>query len=275
LKEQGRELQDFQKYRAGELVVINQHGDIYKLTRSNTGDDAKARAEHLKDVDRAALLSVTTAQGAMQQFRQEQREEKEATRADYRPEEPPKELTGTAAKILLAHSRSDSARSFAAALAEKGIAVAITTKEDAEKSRTAAAAAQEKGSYAPVYRVGEIVAVTDRATVYRLNESTTGSKFADMQRYLRNGLDTSTLRSIEAARQMMHDRAAERGGRGLSNISRPGIHEQEILDRAERRTMTNETAASTRETQRMVLDRAERRTMENERAQGPRNTRDS
>jgi hypothetical protein len=211
----------------------------------------------------------------MQQFRQDQREEKEATRADYRPEEPPEQLTGTAAKILLAHYRSDSARSFAAALAEKGIAVAITTKEDAEKSRTAAAAAFMKGSYAPVYREGEIVAVNDLATVYRLNESTTGSKFADMQRYLRNGLDTSTLRSIEAAKQMMHDRAAERGGRGLSNISGLGIHEQEILDRAERRTMTNETAASTRETQRAVLDRATRRTMENERAAGPRDTRDS
>ena len=197
----------------------------------------------------------------------------EATR-DHRPEAAPEELKGTTAAIWLAHHSSDSARSFAVALAEKGIAVAITTKEDAEKSRTAAAAAQEKGSYAPVYRVGEIVAVTDRATVYRLNESTTGSKFADMQRYMRT-LDTSQLRGIEAAKQMMHDRAAERGGRGLSNISGPGIHEQEVLDRAERRTMENERAARTRETQRMVLDRATRRTMENERAAGPRNTRDS
>ena len=191
------------------------------------------------------------------------------------PPAPPAQLGRTAGEIRLAHSRSDSAPSFAAALAEKGIAIAITTKEDAEKSRIAAAAAQEKGSYAPVYREGEIVAVNDLATVYRLNESTTGSKFADMQRYLRNGLDTSTLRSIEATREMMHDRAAERGGRGLANISAPGIHEQEILDRAERMTMTNERAASTRERQRLVLDRAERRTMENERAQGPRNTRDS
>ena len=151
----------------------------------------------------------------------------------------------------------------------------MTTKEDAERSQSAAAAAFMKGSYAPVYREGEIVAVNDLGTVYRLNESTTGSKFADMQRYLRNGLDTSTLRSIEATKEMMHDRAAERGGRGLLNISGPGIHEQEILDRAERMTMANETAASTRERQRLVLDRAERRTMENERAQGPRNTRDS
>ena len=83
--------------------------------------------------------------------------------------------------------------------------------------------------------------------MYRLNERTTGSKFADMQRYLRNGLDTSTLQGIEATREMMHDHAAERGGRGLANIFTPGIHEQEILDRAERLTMANETAARTRE----------------------------
>jgi hypothetical protein len=276
-QEQERELKDYKKYRAGELVVINQHGDIYKLTRSNTGDDAKERAEHLKDIDRAPLLSITAAQAAMQQFRQEQREETEATRQHYyRPEEPPKELTGTAAKILLAHYRSDNAQSFVAALAEKGIAVAITTEEDAERSQSAAAAAFTKGSYAPVYREGEIVAINDRATVYRLNESTTGSKFADMQRYLRT-LDTSELRSIEATKQMMYDRAAERGGRGLSNTSGLGVHEQEILDRAERRTKENERAAATREgvQHRTVLDREARRTMENERAQGPRNTRDS
>ena len=276
MKEQERELQDYQKYRTGELVVVNQHGDVYKLTRSNTGDDAKARAEHLKDIDRAALLSVTAAQSAMQQFRQDRREEKEATRADYyRPEEPPEQLTGAAAKILLAHYRSDSARSFAAALAEKGIALAITTKEDAEQSQSAAAAAFMKGSYAPVYREGEILAVTDRATVYRLNERTTGSNFGDMQRYLRT-LDTSTLRGIAAIKQMMHDRAAERGGRGLSSISGHGNREQDILDRTERRTMENERAANThREIQHTVLDRATRRTMENERAQRPRNTRDS
>ena len=275
MKEQGRELQEYQKYRAGELAVVNQHGDVYKLTRSNTGDDPKATAARLKDIDRAALLNVSAAQGAMQQFRQDQREEKEQRKRDtYRPQEPPEELTGTAAKILLAHYRSDSARSFVAALSEKGIAVAITTKEDAERSQSAAAAAFMKGSYAPVYREGEIVAVTDRATVYRLNESTTGSKFADMQRYLRT-LDTSQLRGIEAAKQMMHDRAAERGGAGPSIFGqRGGNREQDILDRAERRTMQNERAASTRETQHTVLDRATRRTMENERAQGPRNTRD-
>jgi len=258
-----------------------------------TLDQAKERYQDRKlaglEADRATVADEIKWHEALEQaaIAKEEKErrfvepqpEGETRAGQQQPQPPPPApappLGRTAGEIRLAHSRSDSAPSFAAALAEKGIALAITTKEDAEKSRIAAAAAQEKGSYAPVYREGEIVAVNDRATVYRLNESTTGSKFADMQRYLRNGLDTSTLRSIEATKEMMYDRAAERGGRGFSNISRPGMHEQDILDRAERMTIANETAASTRERQRLVLDRAERRTMENERAQGPRNTRDS
>src|ERR1017187_8739879 len=47
------------------------------LPINNTGDGAKARAEHLKDIDRAALPSVTAAQGAMKQLQQHRREERQ------------------------------------------------------------------------------------------------------------------------------------------------------------------------------------------------------
>jgi len=77
-------------------------------------------------------------------------------------------------------------------------------------------------------------------------------------------------------------RAAERaergtGGGGISKIFGSAVsaaQDKTVLDRAERRTMANERAASTRELRHTVLDRATRRTMENERAAGPRNTRD-
>ena len=135
------------------------------------------------------------------------------TAYDHRPQDAPDHLRGTAAEIWLAYHRSDNAKAFAAALDEKGIALAVVTKDEAERSRTDAAEAKEKGSYAPVYRENEIVAVDDRAYVYRLNERTTGSAFGDMQRYLRT-LDRSTFQGIDGTRQMMHDRAAEREAAG-------------------------------------------------------------
>jgi hypothetical protein len=66
---------EYEKYHAGELVVVNQYGQVFQLTRHNTGHD---KDERLKDIDRAPLLSVTTAQGVMkdvQQHRQEERQQ--------------------------------------------------------------------------------------------------------------------------------------------------------------------------------------------------------
>jgi MobA/MobL family len=125
---------------------------------------------------------------------------------DRRPTAAPER--GTAAeKIWLAFHRSDNAKAFAAALNQSGLVLAEVTKEEAERSRLDAAEAKDKGLFAPIYREGEIVAVDDRSYVYKLNERTTGSYFNDTQRYLRNGLDRSTLRGIDDTRQMMHNRA--------------------------------------------------------------------
>lgn len=132
-----------------------------------------------------------------------------ATGGDHRPHDAPEHLRGTAAEIWLAVHHSDTAKAFAAVLNENGIELAVVTKDEAERSRTDAAAAREKGRYAPVYREHEIVAVDDCAFVYRLNEVTTGSSFGDMQRYLRT-LDRSNLQGIEATKQLMHERAEGR-----------------------------------------------------------------
>jgi hypothetical protein len=131
-----------------------------------------------------------------------------ATAYDHRPQDAPEQLRGTSAEIWLAFHRSDNVKAFAAALDDKGIAHAVVTKDEDERSRTDAAEAKEKGSYAPIYREHEIVAIDDRAFVYRLNERTTGSSFGNLQSHLRM-LDRSTWQGIDGTRQMMHDRAAE------------------------------------------------------------------
>ena len=51
------------------------------------------------------------------------------------PRTPPDHLRGTSAEIWLAYHGSDNAKAFAAALDEKGIALAVVTREEAEESR--------------------------------------------------------------------------------------------------------------------------------------------
>ena len=64
-----------ERYKAGDLVVVNQHGHVFQFTSANTGDGLKARQERLNDIDRAALLSVSAADSAMQGLRQQRRDE--------------------------------------------------------------------------------------------------------------------------------------------------------------------------------------------------------
>ena len=195
---------------------------------------------------------------------------------DHRPQEAPEHLQGTVAAIWLANHRSDNAKAFAAALNEKGIALAITTKEEAEQSRKQTEAAKAEGRTASAYRENEIVAVDDRARVYRLAERITGSDFRNMQAYLQK-LDRSKLHGIVETRQMMHNERPTEGGRifGRGGGAADDHLQKEVRDRAERMSMLMELASEPAELRKTVLDRVERRTIENERAQGPRNTRDS
>src|ERR1017187_494753 len=50
---------------------------------------------------------------------------------DHRTQDAPDHLRGTSAEIWLAYHRSDNAKAFAAALDEKGIALAVVTKDEA------------------------------------------------------------------------------------------------------------------------------------------------
>jgi hypothetical protein len=126
-----------------------------------------------------------------------------------RPAGAPEHLRGTAAEIWLAVHQSDSPKAIAAALDHRGVALAVATKAEAERSRTDAAAARDNGQYAPVYREGEILAVDHRAFVYRFTEEKTGSDFRDMQRYLRT-LDTSKLHGIDDTRESQQEKQRQR-----------------------------------------------------------------
>lgn len=136
----------------------------------------------------------------------------DAARAAGRPEpEPPlpENLRGTAAHIWTAWHQSDTAKAFAAAINEQGMALAVVTKQEATRSHMDAEFAKALGNHATRYREGEIVAVSANAEVYKLNERTTGEGRFQVEKFLAR-LDRSNLKGVEATKQMMHDRAEQR-----------------------------------------------------------------
>ena len=68
---------EYRQYREGQLIAVNEFGNLYRLTERNTGATAKALDQRFEDMDRSALSSVTKAQGTMQKLRQHRREERQ------------------------------------------------------------------------------------------------------------------------------------------------------------------------------------------------------
>jgi hypothetical protein len=86
----------------------------------------------------------------------------EATRDDRT-----ENLRGPAAQVWTAWQQSDSAQAFAAALDDKGIGFAAVTGEEAYRSHREADFARAVGNYAPRFKEGEIVIVTEQRHEYR------------------------------------------------------------------------------------------------------------
>ncbi|MDP9128352.1 MAG: hypothetical protein M3N08_08865 [Pseudomonadota bacterium] len=254
------------KARVGTYVVITERGHLYHLNQRTTGEKPRDVQEFLKALDGQPVQSVTEARKAMKQIRLHRR----TARPEIQPQPTGRApLRGSAIDIGFAYRTSDSVKAFAASMADRGIKLAVVTKDEAEESRKQAEAARAAGRHpnATGLKENEIVAVNERGHVHGFTECITGSSFGDMQAYLRN-LDRSQLTGIAEMRRHMRGRIDEENRLqkdrdrtaksllGISSIFDPGDHQNEYL----RKT---------------ALDRAERPTIENERAANrPRNTRD-
>jgi len=218
-----RDLDAFEKYRAGELVVINQYGAIFQLTAATTGAHAREREERLNEIDRAALLSVTAAQAAMRDYQEHRREERreirqqeweqqraarQAERDRQQISDGPQNLKGPARHIWNACTRSDSATAFLAALDEQYIALATPTKEEAQRSHMNASFAREVERFSPEYRDGDTLAVTLEGRVYKLTPRNTGMTREDMEAFLAP-LDRSQLHGIAVTQESQQKRLNE------------------------------------------------------------------
>lgn len=121
----------------------------------------------------------------------------------------PENLRGAGAQIWTALHRSDNAKAFASALDHDRVALAAVTEEEANRSHVAAAYPKAIGRFAPEFRAGEIVAVTEQGQVYQCNRRNTGMQRKEMEAFLAP-LDRSRLQGIDATKESQHQRLCER-----------------------------------------------------------------
>jgi len=228
----------YEKYKVGEIVIVDPWGGVHQLNYRNTGARPDERAERLRDIDTAPLMSVADAESVMKNLSAHRQEERrqiwEQKRQEYQrasqerhwptlPAQPEhksavlfnqaateaarddrtENLTGPAAQAWEAwrQTGSDKAKAaelaalygnkgvslrsptkeeFAATLDDRGITFARASKEEADRSYKQADLARAADNYAPRFREGEIVIVTEarlefnsepRRRVYKLDQS--------------------------------------------------------------------------------------------------------
>jgi hypothetical protein len=140
-------------------------------------------------------------------------------RADDQPA--PEHLVGIEKRIWTDYHDSANPHSFVAVLADHRIALAVVTKEEAERSHREAEFAKAVGNYAPRYREGETLAVTEPGgifrrngqpvearRVFRLNLRTTGDDRDKIEQFLEPV--RNQLRSLDATKEMLEVRGADR-----------------------------------------------------------------
>lgn len=151
----------------------------------------------------------------------------------------PQDLTNVEKRLWTAFHESGNAHAFLEALAEQKIALAIVTKEEADRSHRQAEFARAVGNFSPRYREGQIIAVTEPGPifrrdselveprrVYRLNERTTGTDTRIVEDFLKPV--RNQLQGLDATKEILNARGAERAAYWeavrLENAQEPGRH---------------------------------------------------
>lgn len=129
-----------------------------------------------------------------------------AARAERRAHEAAApELGKAAGDIRLAWALTNGGREFAAALQERGLALAWVSAEEAQRSERAHAFAKEIGRYARRFAEGELVAVNEYGDVFQFNQRTTGEETRGEIAKRLGTIDAAALPTMTDARIAMRD----------------------------------------------------------------------
>jgi Relaxase/Mobilisation nuclease domain len=208
-------------FEAGKILA--QRGTFAEPKPEKTETRAGGREKENPVTPQVAELIRTAPQFHIEDAARETTRESDA-RIAARPLdvlETEKNLKGAAARILHAYYNSwgmaPDFKPFDVALDELGVAFAITTKEEADRSHRQAEFARAAGNYAPRFKDGEIVIVTAPGSLYRHHQTGEIIELDRVQkidqpnaeRFLL-ALDRRTLQGIEATKQILKERADER-----------------------------------------------------------------
>ena len=186
-------------YRENEIVVVDKFGSVTRIDPRTTGDRQEAITERLADIDPGLLMSITDARSVMkevsrQPFIDSQQAQRPATKIE--------------ARINRLQREAVTPEAFAASLCREGIHIARVDRAGMRALDTDRweAYRDERPSFAPYPKEGELVAINRFGSVYRLNPHR-----IDVPG-LEDALTTGrrTIPNLGAARKfIMEDRAAE------------------------------------------------------------------
>jgi hypothetical protein len=175
--------------KEGEIVAVDGRGQVYRLDRRTTAFDRGEIDKRLGGIDAGSLRNITDAKAAMIEAR---RVTQETERAQRRIDAP---LGKTAGDIRTAWTLSRSQEQLHAALAGRDLGIARVTAAEASESERKTADAKAAGTYAPLLKEGELVAVNGFGNVYRFDEHTTGQFRSEIDKRLA-GIDAGSLLSV-------------------------------------------------------------------------------
>ena len=151
-----------------DFVIVDRQGEVHSLARRIDGATAKDVRARVADIDKASLLSIADARDAM---REAARVERFEAKLKTRPLDPLEQRVDRVVRQGL------TGRDFRDALGEAGIILAKVTERDAQNFAAMRKDNELKAvmgpdhilSRVPTVEQGEIVAVTRRGNVYRMN----------------------------------------------------------------------------------------------------------
>lgn len=186
------------------------------MTRARDDTNVFAAREDAADLD-AIVENIDSRQHYGASLNYEAKEESRdlpppapvEAEAEAERQRPAPEMGETAADIRLAYQHSDSGKSFAAALEDKGIILARVSAEEAEQSQRAADLAKDAGRFAQAHEEGDLVAVDDKGRAHRIDTRTTGDSGSEIEKFCAT-VDRAELLTVTEAREAMKDAARAR-----------------------------------------------------------------
>jgi hypothetical protein len=213
------------EYREGELVAVDQRGQVLSLNRRTTGESRANVAAFLRTLDTTRLNGIQQTQEELSSQMHEPKKPKAFEETLFANErhfrkagqemgqriEAPADLGANAREIWNSYQRSTKIGHFVKALEERDLTLAVVTEQDVVSNNIQQHYKTDKSRLLPKeLREGNFVVVASDGHVYNLNNRTTGETSERVQKALANTLDRKSYGSVMDTLKQIEERGAQR-----------------------------------------------------------------